>query len=182
MNNQEYLFKIGNKIRNTGRTRFKKGIYQGYGFKKGHMAWNKGTKGIVKAWNKGLNKLIKECRQCKNSFELSGWEKNQQYCSRKCYINNVFKNTCSLNQKLRKSKAWVIWRTAVFKRDKYICQKCEIKSGLGFSVELHPHHEIPLSKLLQTEQLSLIFNVDNGITLCKSCHMNLHKGENHGID
>lgn len=33
-------FKLGHTIRNTGRTRFKEGIYQGYGFKKGQVPWN----------------------------------------------------------------------------------------------------------------------------------------------
>ena len=66
----------------------------------------------------------------------------------------------SENEKARKSKTLVVWRKAVFERDRYICQKCGKHGG-----DLQAHHIVPfsVSKQLRTE-------VSNGQTLCKACH------------
>ncbi len=53
------------------------------------------------------------------------------------------------------------WRERVFKRDKYTCQFCNKKGGY-----LEAHHVI--SKVLIPR---LAFTVNNGITLCKPCHI-----------
>lgn len=72
------------------------------------------------------------------------------------------------NKRIRSSKAWKIWREAVFLRDDYTCQICGIKNkkGLGKTVELNPDHIKPFA--LYPE---LRFTVDNGRTLCRPCHM-----------
>jgi hypothetical protein len=61
------------------------------------------------------------------------------------------------------------WRKKVFERDNYTCQKCGAKSGCGFKVYLHPHHikDFAIYKELR-------FEVSNGVTLCKDCHLKLH--------
>lgn len=77
----------------------------------------------------------------------------------------------SKNKTIRKQMDFRLWRKAVFERDNYTCQKCNIrnKTGLGRTVELHPHHIFNFS-----EYESLRFDTDNGITLCKECHNNFH--------
>jgi len=57
------------------------------------------------------------------------------------------------------------WRTEVYKRDKYICQKCKQNSN-----NLVAHHIFPYS---QFKEIRL--NIDNGITLCRNCHNDFHK-------
>ena len=59
------------------------------------------------------------------------------------------------------------WREAVLKRDKYTCQYCGKVGG-----KLNVHHIKPFS-LYPDDR----FNIDNGITLCKQCHIELHKSE-----
>lgn len=75
-----------------------------------------------------------------------------------------------LNRKLRASNNWKVWREAVFERDDYTCQECG-KRG----IELHPHH---IKQLKNYPELA--FDVDNGKTLCVSCHLHsgIHKGGN----
>ena len=67
----------------------------------------------------------------------------------------------SLYQTLKNSLQWKRWRTAVFERDKYKCQDC------GASGYLEPHHIIPIRSHRNKYEL---FNLKNGITLCRLCH------------
>jgi len=64
------------------------------------------------------------------------------------------------------------WRMAVFLRDNFTCQFCELRSHVGLekSVILEAHH-IKFWK----NYPSLRFNVNNGITLCRECHQILTK-------
>ena len=61
---------------------------------------------------------------------------------------------------LRASSEYIQWRTAVYKRDDYICQRCKVKGG-----RLESHHIKSFA-----DYPELRFEVDNGITLCKLCH------------
>ena len=54
------------------------------------------------------------------------------------------------------------WRTTVFKRDNYTCQKCGVRGG-----DIQAHHIHPVRDNINT---LLIFDVNNGITLCEGCH------------
>lgn len=52
------------------------------------------------------------------------------------------------------------WRRSVYARDNYTCQMCGANH-----CEVHAHHIIP-----QRMNRNLILVIDNGITLCRSCH------------
>lgn len=65
----------------------------------------------------------------------------------------------SLKRKLAVSTDWKEWRESIFVRDNYQCFDCGNK---GY---LEPHHIIPLK-----ENLNKIFDINNGITLCRPCH------------
>jgi len=77
---------------------------------------------------------------------------------------NGFKETD--NALVRKSIPYQKWRTKIFKRDHYTCQKCIRRSG---GVYLVAHHITNFSKNLDKR-----INMENGITLCKECHMEFH--------
>jgi len=66
---------------------------------------------------------------------------------------------------LRNSDKYKIWRSKVFERDNWTCQTCGLRG-----VYLEAHHIIPFCKLLKTEFEYLIFDMENGVTLCKDCH------------
>lgn len=84
---------------------------------------------------------------------------------------NGFKKT--EYEKIRRSKEWKKWRKKVFERDKFTCKNKNCKycnNELG--VEIHPHHIKPFSIYP-----NLVFEIDNGRTLCANYHLksNLHK-------
>ena len=79
-------------------------------------------------------------------------------------------------KRIRCSKSWLKWRKEVFERDDYTCQECGIrnKKGLGKTIELNPHHIKSVKNYP-----NLVFEVDNGITLCRSCHMKTESWGHH---
>lgn len=69
-------------------------------------------------------------------------------------------------QLIRTSEKYANWRTAVFNRDEYTCQKCDTEAR----GRLNAHHILPFA-----QHPSYRFNVDNGITLCEDCHQSFHQ-------
>src|ERR1035437_3593139 len=62
---------------------------------------------------------------------------------------------------IRRSKNYRNWRKSVVERDKHTCQKCGATNAI-----LHVHHIKDFNSYPD-----LRFNIDNGKTLCISCHM-----------
>lgn len=71
-------------------------------------------------------------------------------------------------KKIRNSQANREWKTAIFERDRYECQKCG-KRGNRFQV----HHIENFSSIFDTDD-RLLFDTDNGIAFCKDCHALFH--------
>lgn len=90
-------------------------------------------------------------------------------------------------ERVRMSFEYVQWRMKCFLRDNFTCQKCGDNSGGN----LHVHHIKPFSELLKEvkEYMPLLplyesallytplWNLSNGITLCKKCHGIGHYGD-----
>lgn len=55
------------------------------------------------------------------------------------------------------------WRREVLKKDNGLCVECGASDGL------HAHHILPYAT-----NVTLRFEISNGVTLCKSCHSNYH--------
>lgn len=71
------------------------------------------------------------------------------------------------------------WRSDIFSRDDWTCQNCNVRGGI-----LHAHHIDYLSNIIhrngikdldQARNCSELWNINNGITLCKKCHKDIHK-------
>ena len=85
----------------------------------------------------------------------------------------------NLRNAVRHSLSCIKWRTEVFKRDNYTCKKCRIRGGA-----IEAHHKISFGKLVKEAIKSMpsfsaydacilyapLWNIDNGTTLCKTCH------------
>ena len=101
------------------------------------------------------------------------WKKNMSN-SHKGLRSNWQGGKTALNQLIRSSQIYIDWRNKVFKRDKYRCQSCGQIGG-----DLHADHIIPFAKLLRENKIKSLkqalvclslWNIEDGKTLCLSCH------------
>ena len=66
----------------------------------------------------------------------------------------------SVNEKIRKSLEYKLWRESVYERDNYTCVFCMIKGKRLNADHIKPFAYYP----------ELRFAIDNGRTLCVECH------------
>lgn len=76
----------------------------------------------------------------------------------------------SQNKLIRSGANFKIWRELVYQRDNWTCQKC-----LKIGSDLNPHHIMNFSN-----NIKIRFDVNNGITFCRTCHYQFHK--NYGFN
>lgn len=111
---------------------------------KGRTPWNKG----IKTGNLSIE-TRKKMSESRKGDKSSGWKGG---------INPI-------NNTIRKSFEYKLWRTAVFERDNYTCVWCGARCGNGKAVTLNADHIKPFSLFPE-----LRFAIDNGRTLCVECH------------
>lgn len=128
-----------------------------------------------------LERIEVECANCKKKFHLPPYQtkgKKHIYCSRECKnahlsVINTGPNNPFWNPNLteedrirgRKFEEYLIWRKKVFERDNYTCVCCGDNRGGN----LVAHHIFNYS-----EHPELRTDIDNGVTLCESCHIDFH--------
>lgn len=124
--------------------------------RKGRIPWNKGKQGLQTPWNKGKTALD-------DSRIISA---EQHY--------NWQGGIVPLTELIRKSVIYKLWRQAIFHKDNWTCQECGKRAGhieahhlKPFSQLLEENNIISLGQALRTEEL---WDINNGITLCKACH------------
>jgi endogenous inhibitor of DNA gyrase (YacG/DUF329 family) len=100
------------------------------------------------------------------------------YCSNKCRNldtkswfggerNHNWKGGFNGVQNIRWSPEYRVWRITIFQRDNFICQKCGCKHTRKNPIHAHHIEYFSVNK-------DKMFSVDNGITLCKQCHLKKH--------
>lgn len=139
----------------------KEGVNKGW-FKKGKPSAHRGVKATSKtieklrkshlgqkAWNKGSGKATNNA--------LAIWHKNYSKDKHPNWKGGI----TSINDSIRKSKDYKIWRQAVFIRDNFTCVWC---GRVG--KQLQADHIKPFAYFPE-----LRFAIDNGRTLCINCHL-----------
>jgi DNA-directed RNA polymerase subunit RPC12/RpoP len=115
-----------------------------------------------------------KCVQCGKPFVPKWANHGQKYCSPKCSSDSrkgaeppwlaanrgVRPRTYHLHHRDFKGQMAIDWRSAVYLRDNYTCQKCGQRGG-----RLNAHHVKPFKDFPE-----LAFDVSNGQTLCVPCH------------
>lgn len=116
-----------------------------HGFKKGQPTWNKGKP--HKVHDEQWRKQVSEANSGKNHWNWKG-------------------GISGPNALMRNSTKHKNWSKAVYRKDNWTCQKC---SANNHHI-LIAHHIVPWK-----DNAFLRFKVSNGVTLCRSCHIKLHK-------
>lgn len=127
--------------RNTGRTHIKKG-----------QRLSPETEfGSKEPWNKGKKLSPEHIEKLKGKRPKASGENNHAWKG----------GVTSINEKIRKSIEYKLWRISVFERDNYTCVWCGLKSHGNIEADhIKPFAYFP----------ELRFAIDNGRTLCKACH------------
>lgn len=80
----------------------------------------------------------------------------------------------STNKHLMRNRIeWKEWRKQIYERDDYTCQMCFSRSGKDYDgiINIEPHHRLRVADLIKYKFNKYIFDVRNGVTLCKKCHL-----------
>ena len=127
-----------------------------------------------------LSETKHTCQYCGKEFKRYG--EKAKYCSKYCSSMANYKGGFqparenhwnwqggktreSTNEKLRKSTPYKKWRKSVLARDNWTCQDCGAVQKKGPAA----HHVFPFAEFPEHR-----YELWNGITLCRSCHMKTH--------
>lgn len=86
-----------------------------------------------------------------------------------------------LTKQIRKSPQYKQWRSNVYQRDNWTCQTCNNRGG-----NLEAHHIKKFYKILKENKIKTLeealkckklWDINNGVTLCKDCHELTKKGK-----
>lgn len=116
----------------------------------------------------GAQKKCDSCKKCKHCDKQLNYS-HKIFCDRKCFSlgnrgekNPLYTGSKKTERQILHSRIeYKTWRKQVFERDNYTCQSCFVHNGY-----LEAHHIIPycLDK-------SKVFDINNGKTLCRPCHI-----------
>ncbi len=123
--------------------------------KGGIKHWSEEQKQFRREWNKE-HPEINRMRGKKHSDET----KLKMSLSRRGKSNANWKGgLTAIVRGIRRSSEYYQWHKAVLERDNHICQDC------GITENVDAHHILSILK-----KPELIFDTDNGLTLCSNCH------------
>lgn len=123
---------------------------------------------------------------------------SKMFCSHACRMrfyasgerNSNWKGgVTSIRKRIRELSEYKAWQLDILKRDKYTCQLCGERGGV-----LDVHHAIPFAKLIESavaisgksvaedgdsivqsaRSFAPLWNRNNGITVCRDCHGEVH--------
>jgi hypothetical protein len=142
-------------------------------FKPGGQPWNKGLKDWMSDESKQsmIAAKIGIRLSPKTEFKPGKWSHEQRLASKawrrpRGAENNKWKGgITALHEKERKTPEYKIWRETVFTRDNWTCQGCKTRGGT-----MNAHHIEHFAISVEKRLL-----IENGITLCRICHTNLHR-------
>jgi hypothetical protein len=151
---------------------------------KGNIPWNKG-----KEYQIGQGRFV---RSAETLRKMSASKKGKPSWNKGIFgpKSHSWKGgNTGLTERIRNSSEYKKWRADVFQRDGWTCQTCGLR---GHGKDIESHHITTIKELLEKVQIKSVnaddryllaisipemFDVSNGVTLCRSCHIETHKGE-----
>lgn len=112
------------------------------------------------AKNSARKRKALNCQWCGIEFFPENGHLNTKFC---CKEHKCLASRKEDTDKRRNSYKYIQWRENVYKRDNYTCQQC------GETGKIQAHH---IKEWKDHKELR--YDVDNGITLCRTCHENIH--------
>jgi hypothetical protein len=135
-------------------------------WKKGHIPWSKGKKGLT--LNSGRTHFKKG---------FTPWNKGKRWLERTGINHHAWKGGITkLTEKIRKCFLYSQWRIAIFKRDKYVCQICNKYDHNFINADHFPKSfaqiltENNIKTIEEAFDCKELWDLDNGRTLCIDCH------------
>lgn len=160
---------------------------------KGQSTWIKGkhlsdiTKKKLSDINKGKHYTEESKKKMSESHKGQiSWNKGKPFLQIRGKNHFNWKGGVSFTiMGIRRSEKYLKWRSDIFIRDNFTCQKCGDNTGGN----LEAHHKKPFSKLIDEVRKNLpllpiyeaamlytpFWDINNGITLCKKCHKSIKK-------
>jgi len=140
---------------------------------KGNPQWGKHTN-LGRVFTEEHKKNIS-----KNHHDVSG--ENNPMWGKRGELNPNFRGLTPLLDLIRRSSFYIKWRSLVLQRDKWICQTCGVSGEL-----LEVHHKIRFLHLIEEGNIKTLedaykykplWDINNGVALCKKCHnLTKHRG------
>ena len=149
--------------------------------RKGIAPWNKG---LTKETDERVRKTGENNKRLLTSGKLSiGHKEKIRQGEIRAYKNGTRKRgtKTEFQRRVKNLVEYKIWRKEVFERDSYICRDCNKQGGI-----LHPHHIKRMSDIIRENKITTLaeaisckelWDIQNGLTLCKKCH---YKTDNYG--
>lgn len=144
------------------------------------------TKLKISKAHKGIGEKFKKCCEvCGKGFYVVRSRLRRRFCSRICAgkikeeQSNWKGGITPLRHSIRTNFKSRQWRSDIFTRDNFTCQECGQVGG-----KLRAHHRKDFSLILQKYEITTLeealdceelWNINNGVTLCKKCHKKLHE-------
>lgn len=124
-------------------------------------------------------------RKDKRNAKLKGRKRTKETlekmsCCQRGELSHRWKGgVTKFHKQIRQCFKYRLWRSDVFTRDSFTCKICGDNTGCN----LEAHHIKALSDILLEYNIKDIndcdlceelWNINNGVTLCKNCHQKIH--------
>lgn len=156
------------KFRHLRVTGEGKGHGKGKKFEKGFTPWNKGKRGCQVAWNKGMGEHRTEEGKLKFIKAMKGrvpWNRGKKSLVRGEKHHSWKGGITPINDAIRKSLDYKLWKRACLERDNFTCQ---ISGKYGGELVVHHINNFADFPELRTA-------ITNGITMTTKIHKAFHK-------
>ena len=143
------------------------------------------------------NSILVKCSHCNKSFYKSKSRLKRgihYFCCAKHHhlwmLENEPRGKDAYNYKhgktklyntIRNSQIYTLWRNSVYYKDKFICQSCKKKCNKS---DIIAHHKKDFATIFKENNITSskkalecqeLWDISNGTTLCRSCHLKFHK-------